>query len=252
MSHPAVDLLGVRINNFTMEDALAFADSLVAARTPSYIVTPNVDVLVRLQSDTDFKRAYDGAAAVIADGVPLIWAARFLGTPLRAKVSGSDFFVSFCELSARKGHRLYFMGAMPGVAHKAAQVLVAKFPGLQVVGTYSPSYGFEANDDECRSIVRMLKKARPDVLFIGLGSPKQEKWTFRWMAEHGVPLSVGVGISFDYVAGTVKRAPRWMQNAGLEWSWRLAMEPKRLWRRYLVNDPVFFKYVFKQRLSQRR
>lgn len=251
MNRPTVDLLGVPVNNVTMDEALDISASLIAARKPSFIVTPNVDVLVQLQKDREFKRVYDDAAAVIADGVPLLWAAAFLGTPLRAKVSGSDFFVSFCEMAARRGYRLYFMGAMPGVAAKAAEVLTARYPGLQVVGTYSPSFGFEKNEDECRFIVNKLKELKPDVLFIGLGSPKQEKWTHRWMGEHGVPLSIGVGISFDYVAGTVKRAPGWMQRAGLEWSWRLAMEPRRLWRRYLVNDPVFFKYVLEQKLSKK-
>lgn len=249
---PKVDLLGVGVDSVTMDGALEAMDRLIRERKPSYLVTPNVDVLVQLQKDRDFKRIYEGASLVVPDGVPLLWAARFLGTPLGEKVSGSDLFVRFCERAAAKGHRLYLMGAMPGVAAKAAEVLTVRYPGLKIVGTHSPSFGFEKNEAECDEIVRRIVEAAPDVLFIGLGSPKQEKWTDRYLARLGVPVTVGVGISFDYVAGTVRRAPRWMQGAGLEWAWRLAMEPRRLWKRYLVNDPVFFWLVLKQKWNGRR
>jgi len=232
-----------------MGEALDTMEQLIHARRPSYIVTPNVDVLVQLQKDREFKRIYDGAALVVPDGVPLMWAAKFLGRPLKEKVSGSDLFVKFCERAAKNGHSVYFMGAMPGVAAKAAEILTQRYPGLKIAGTHSPSFGFEKNAEECAFIVQKIVDAKPDVLFIGLGSPKQEKWSERYRAEYRVPVTVGVGISFDYVAGTVKRAPRWMQDAGLEWSWRLAMEPKRLWRRYLVNDPAFFWFVLKQKLG---
>ena len=244
-------LLGVPVDSLTMDEALDAMERLIQARRPSYIVTPNVDVLVQLQRDREFKRIYDGASLVVPDGVPLMWAASFLGKPLKEKVSGSDLFVKFCERASQKGHKVYFMGAMPGVAVKAAEILTQRYPGLNVVGTYSPSFGFEKNEAECALIVQKITEAKPDVLFIGLGSPKQEKWTDRFKAQYNVPVTVGVGISFDYVAGTVKRAPRWMQDAGLEWSWRLAMEPKRLWRRYLVNDPVFFWLVLRQKFTGR-
>jgi N-acetylglucosaminyldiphosphoundecaprenol N-acetyl-beta-D-mannosaminyltransferase len=232
-----------------MDEALDAIERLIQGSKPSYIVTPNVDVLVQLQTDYEFKRIYDGASLVVPDGVPLMWAARFLGCPLKEKVSGSDLFVKFCERAAEKGHKVYFIGAMPGVAAKAAEVLTRRYPGLRVVGTYSPSFGFEKNEQECALIVQKIAEAQPDVLFIGLGSPKQEKWTDRFKDRYKAPVSIGVGISFDYVAGTVKRAPLWMQNIGLEWFWRLAMEPKRLWRRYLVNDPVFFWMILKQKFS---
>jgi N-acetylglucosaminyldiphosphoundecaprenol N-acetyl-beta-D-mannosaminyltransferase len=246
-----VTLLGVPVDSVTMQETLERMDALIAARRPSYVVTPNVDVLVQLQRDKEFKRIYDGAALVVPDGVPLLWAGMFLGTPLKEKVSGSDLFVEFCKHAAEKGHKVYFMGAMPGVAAKAAEVLTKRHPGLKVVGTHSPSFGFEKNEEECRMIVQKIREAAPDVLFVGLGSPKQEKWTDRWKDKHGVPVSVSVGISFDYVAGTVKRAPRWMQDSGFEWLFRLCIEPKRLWKRYLVDDPKFFWYLLKQKLSRK-
>jgi N-acetylglucosaminyldiphosphoundecaprenol N-acetyl-beta-D-mannosaminyltransferase len=244
--------LGVGIDSVTMSETLDAAEELVRARKPSYFVTPNVDVLVQLQTDREFKRIYDGASLVLADGMPLIWAGKFLGTPFKAKVSGSDLFVELCKRASEKGFSVYFMGAMPGVAAKAAAILEKRFPGLKVTGTHSPSFGFEKNEDECREIAAKIKTAKPDILFIGLGSPKQEKWTDRWIAEHQVPLSVMVGISFDYVAGTVKRAPAWMQKSGLEWLFRLCVEPKRLWKRYLVDDPKYFWYVLKQKTGSKR
>ncbi len=248
---PRVTLLGVGVDSVTMDETLEEVERLIRARRPSYIVTPNVDVLVQLQTDHEFKRIYDGASLVLPDGMPLLWAARFLGTPFKAKVSGSDLFIELCARAAKKGHKVYFMGAMPGVAQKAAEILKRRFPGLQVTGTYSPSFGFEKNEAECVLIAQKIREATPDVLFVGLGSPKQEKWTDRFKDKHGAPVSVMVGISFDYVAGTVRRAPKWMQNAGLEWSWRLMMEPKRLWKRYLVNDPKFFWLIARQKWTKK-
>lgn len=247
-----IELLGVPIDSVTMEETLERMESLIRARRPSYVVTPNVDVLVQLQTDREFKRIYDGAALVLPDGVPLIWAGKFLGTPFKAKVSGSDLFVEFCEFASKKGFKVYFMGAMPGVAAKAADILMKRYPGLKVVGTHSPSFGFEKNEAECADIVQRIRAASPDVLFVGLGSPKQEKWTDRFKDKHGVPVSVMCGISFDYVAGTVKRAPRWMQNVGLEWFFRLCIEPKRLWKRYLVDDPKYFWLVLRQKCSKKK
>lgn len=242
--------MGVSIDSLTMEEVLDRMEELIHDRRPSYVVTPNVDVLVQLQKDTEFKRIYEGASLVLPDGMPLLWAGMFLRTPFKEKVSGSDLFVRFCERAAKKGYKVYFMGAMPGVAAKAAEVLERRFPGLRVVGTHSPSFGFEKKDAESEEVARKIREASPDVLFIGLGSPKQEKWTDRFKDKHGAPVSVMVGISFDYVAGTVKRAPVWMQNTGLEWSFRLLIEPKRLWKRYLVDDPKYFWYVLKQKRGQ--
>jgi N-acetylglucosaminyldiphosphoundecaprenol N-acetyl-beta-D-mannosaminyltransferase len=248
---PKISLLGIPIDSVTMGEALEKIERLIEARKPSLVTTPNVDVLVQLQSDAEFRRVYEKAALVVPDGVPLLWAGNFLGTPFKEKVSGSDLFIEFCPLAAKKCYKIYLIGAMPGVAAKAAEILRARHPGLQIVGTYSPPFGFEKDEAECARIVEQVREAKPDVLFIGLGSPKQEKWSGRFMEKHGVPVSIGVGISFDYVAGTVKRAPRWMQKAGLEWSFRLCMEPKRLWKRYLVNDPKFFWWIAKQKCGKK-
>ena len=247
-----VTILGIQVDSVTMDEALHEIGRLIGEKKPRFVVTPNVDVLVQLQTDPDFRRIFYDAALILPDGLPLLWVANFLGTPLKAKVSGSDLFVEFCAFAAQKGYKVYFMGAMPGVAAEAAQRLTKRYPGLQVAGTHSPSFGFEKNEAECADIVQKIRAAAPDVLFLGLGSPKQEKWADRFKEQLGVPVMIGVGISFDYVAGTVKRAPLWMQNIGFEWLFRLCMEPRRLWKRYLLNDPKFFWYVLRQKCSKKK
>ncbi len=235
-----------------MDEALHEMERLILEKNLRFVVTPNVDVLMQLHKDPEFKRIFEKAALVLPDGMPLLWAGHFLGTPFKEKVSGSDLFVEFCAFAAQKGYKVYFMGAMPGVAAEARDVLTKRFPGLQVVGVHSPSFGFEKNEAECADIVRKIHAAAPDVLFLALGSPKQEIWAERFREQLGVPVTIGVGISFDYVAGTVKRAPRWMQNAGLEWLFRLFIEPRRLWKRYLLNDPKFFWLVLRQKCSKKK
>ncbi len=242
-----VDLLGVPLDNLSRAEALERVAALVRARRPSLVVTPNVDHLVNLQTDPEFRMIYARASLVLADGVPLLWAARFLGTPIREKLSGSDLFSDLCRLSAERGFRMFFLGGREGAAAKAAEAMYREHPGLQGVGVYCPPFGFERDTSECARIDAALTAARPDILLVGLGSPKQEKWADRNSERLGIPVTMGVGITFEYAAGMVQRAPRWMQRVGLEWMFRLAMEPGRLWRRYLLHDPKFFWYVLQQR-----
>lgn len=248
---PRVTLGRARIDDVTMDDAIARIEALIARRRPGYVVTPNVDHLVKLQDDAEFREVYARAALVLADGMPLLWASRLLGTPLRAKVSGSDLFVSFAAVAARRGYRLFFMGGREGAAARAAEVLTARHPGLIVCGVDSPPVGFDRDPEANRRLVARIRAARPDVLFVGLGAPKQEKWIHRWHLEAQVPVSIGVGVSFEFVAGMVRRAPAWMQRAGLEWAWRLLMEPRRLWRRYLIEDTRFLALFARQWVASR-
>jgi len=213
------------------------------------VVTPNVDHIVQLQKNADLKKVYKDAALVLADGMPLLWAAKFLGTPLKEKISGSDLFPKLCEVAARKGYKLFFCGGREGAADAAKAVLEQKNLGLNVVGTYCPPFGFENDEEENNKIIAMIKDSKPDILFVGLGAPKQEKWIHKYKEKYQVPVSIGIGVSFEFIAGMVKRAPVWMQKAGLEWFWRLMMEPGRLWKRYLIDDMQFFGLVFKQKMG---
>lgn len=247
-----VTILGARIDNISWEQTLEKISGLVEQKTPSYVVTPNVDHLIRFQNDADFVRIYQNAALVLADGMPLLWASKFLGTPIKEKISGSDLAPKIAELAASKGYSLFLLGGREGAAEQAAQVLISRYPGLIVAGHYCPPMGFEHDAAENEKITRLIKQASPDILFVGLGSPKQERWISRYHNEIGVPVSIGIGVTFEFIAGIVKRAPAWMQHAGLEWFWRLLMEPARLWRRYLVDDMKYFILIFKEKVALRK
>jgi N-acetylglucosaminyldiphosphoundecaprenol N-acetyl-beta-D-mannosaminyltransferase len=245
-----INICNVFIDSLTFYEALKKIELSLQKRSPNFIVTPNVDHIMTLQHDRLFAEIYSNAYLTLADGMPLIWASKFLGTPLTEKVSGSDLFPRLCELSANKGYKLFFLGGRPGAALRAREVLEEKYPQIKIVGVHSPPYDFENDKNENDTIVRMIKGARPDILFVGLGAPKQEKWIYKYYKEINVSLNIGIGVGFEFVAGMVKRAPLWMQNSGFEWFWRLLMEPKRLWKRYLVDDMKFFWLVLKQKMQK--
>ncbi len=244
-----INICGVQIDSINFPEAIKAIEELAIRKSQSLIVTPNIDHIVRFQKDKEFKKIYEAASLVLPDGMPVLWAAKFLGILLKEKISGSDLFLKLCEGATGKGSKLFFLGGKEGAAAKAAEVLKAKYPAIQIVGIYCPPFGFENENKENNKIVEMIKNSRPDILFVGVGSPKQEKWIYNHKDEYQVPVSIGIGATFDFVSGMIKRAPVWMQEAGFEWFWRFMMEPKRLWKRYLIDDPVFFWLVLKQKLG---
>ncbi len=250
MSHSRVNIGHVLIDNVTMEDTLRRIEEFIHRGEPCYITNPNVDIIVRYNRDSEFAQYYNEGALCVADGVPILWAAKFLGTPLQEKVSGSDLVPKVCEMANRKGYKLFFLGGRTGAAQAAQEVLQKTLTSLKVVGLYSPPLGFENDPVELEKISQMIKDAKPDILFVGLGAPKQERWIKKYHKSLRVPVSMGVGVTFEFIAGIVKRAPKWMQKVGLEWFWRLCMEPGRLWKRYLVDDMLFFKIIFQQKWNR--
>lgn len=228
--------LNTEIDNLTMQESLEIIDELINRKNPSYVVTPNVDHIVKLEEDTEFQEVYENADLILTDGMPLIWISKMKKTPIKEKVSGSDLFPKVCELASKKGYRLFLLGAAEGVADIAAKNLKEKYNGLNVVGTYSPSYGFEKNEDEINHIINIVREAKPDILAVGLGAPKQEKFIYKYKDKLNVPISLAIGASIDFEAGNINRAPKWMQNIGLEWFYRLCKEPKRMFKRYIIDD----------------
>ncbi len=245
-----INICNAEIDDVSMREALRIIKDSIKEREEGYVLTPNVDHLMMLQKDEEFRHIYQGASLVCADGMPLLWGARFLGTPLKEKVSGSDLFVRLCKIAAEKGYGLFFLGGRPGSALKAADMLSSAYKNIRITGVYSPPFGFEDDHCENEKILAMIRKAQPDILFVGLGAPKQEKWIYRHYRELKVPVSIGIGATFEFTAGVVKRAPLWMQKSGLEWLWRLAMEPGRLWKRYLIRDVKFFWLLLKQKIGK--
>ncbi len=241
-----IKFMNIELDNLTFNEALENIDCLIHEDIKAYGVTPNIDHIVQVQKDMELLEIYRNANLVLTDGKPLLWIAKLYKTPIKEKVSGSDLFPEICKLAAQKGYRIFFLGAAEGVAKKAAQRLQKKHIGLQVVGTYSPPFGFEKDKEEIQKILHMIHEANPHILIMGLGTPKQEKFIYRYREEFGVPFSIGLGASLDFEAGNVRRSPKWMSNMGLEWLYRMVQDPKRLIKRYLIDMikiiPLIWKY----------
>lgn len=242
-----IKFMNTDIDNLTMAETLNEIDKLIQKKNCSYVITPNVDHIVRLEKDEELQKVYKNASLILTDGKPLIWISKWYKTPIKEKISGSDLFPRVCQLAANKNYTMYLLGAAEGVADTAAKNLMKKYPGLNIVGTYSPPFGFEKSKQEMNKIKTQIQDVHPDILIVGLGCPKQEKFMYYHCKELGVPISFGLGASIDFEAGNIKRAPKWMSNHGLEWLYRFSKEPKRLFKRYFVDDLKIIQVARKYR-----
>jgi N-acetylglucosaminyldiphosphoundecaprenol N-acetyl-beta-D-mannosaminyltransferase len=213
---------------------------------PSFVTTANAQHIVLLETDNRLREIYDRADLVVADGYSLLLAARLSGRSLRERVTGVDMFQSLCGLAARYGLHVFLLGGRPNAANQAADVLKKRWPELHLT-TYCPPLGFEQTEEGLEETARAIRAAKPDMLFVALGAPKQEYWIHDHGLQLSVPILMGVGGTFEMVAGMVERAPMWMQRAGLEWFHRLCLEPRRMWRRYLIGNLIFVAIVARQR-----
>jgi N-acetylglucosaminyldiphosphoundecaprenol N-acetyl-beta-D-mannosaminyltransferase len=209
-------------------------ESHIVARTPSYFITANVHYAMLTAKDPTLAEINARAAFITADGAPLVWASRRRPTPLPQRVAGSDLIFELCERASIRGHRLYFLGGAEGVASEAARRLEARYPGLQVVGVEAPPFR-RLSPEEHNALLSRIREAQPDILLVAFGQPKGERWIAENLELLGVPVCAQVGASLDFAAGRVRRAPYWMQRSGLEWSYRLWLEPRRLFGRYASN-----------------
>jgi N-acetylglucosaminyldiphosphoundecaprenol N-acetyl-beta-D-mannosaminyltransferase len=225
-----VDMFGVPLASISMDGALTRIDQFVEEGSPHLVVTSDTPSIVRAREDTEYQDIVREADMVTADGRGVVWMARVLGLPMTERVSGADLVQQICARAQDKGYRIYLLGAEPGVAEAAAEKLAKRCPGLNVVGTH---HGYFTPEQE-PEVVRRIAEARPDILLVALGAPRQEKWIRRHMAELQAPVAIGVGGTFDVLAGRAKRAPEWMQRAGLEWLYRAAREPSRLPRMWAL------------------
>jgi len=249
---PKVTILGVAFDSLDYEELCACIDLRIASREPGYVVTPNTDHVCRYHRDPDFQHAYAGAFLVLPDGVPILWAAWLFRTPLRQKLSGSDLVPALAAYAAERGYSVYFLGGYPGTAAATARILKGRHPALRVAGVDCPEYGFHLNEARNGEVLQQLKASQADICFVALGSPKQELWMRRHYGEASVPVMIGVGGTLDFVSGRIRRAPKWVQKAGFEWLWRLCQEPRRLWHRYLVEDMLIFKLLWRESRQRRR
>ena len=239
----------VRILNAELRN-LSFAE-LLERYTSGILVGLNVDTFMKLQKNAEYAKICSTAEFVVGDGHFVIGASKLLGTPLKEKISGSDFLGAFCQYHrADPSVRVFLLGAGPGIAIKARERINARTGSEIVVGAHSPSYGFENKPDECDEIVSMINDSGATALVVGVGAPKQEIWIARHRNRMpAVKWFMAMGATIDFEAGTLKRAPRWMSQSGLEWLYRLSQEPRRLSRRYLIECPPFFWLLAKQHLG---
>jgi N-acetylglucosaminyldiphosphoundecaprenol N-acetyl-beta-D-mannosaminyltransferase len=231
-------------------EALETIRRLVDTHQGGAVFTPNVDHILMAETNREFRLAYRRASLVLADGVPIIWASKLLGAPLPEKLSGSDMVLPIARLAASQRWRVYLLGGNSGVARLAAERL-SKREGVLIVGVDDAFIRLERADPEQHKVLDRIRDAKPDLLFVALGAPKQELWIARHRAELGPTVAIAVGASLDFVAGTLRRAPRWISTAGLEWLYRLVQEPRRLWRRYLLRGPRVVPVLIRGMTSDR-
>lgn len=243
-----VQILNITVHNLSREELL----SRLHPNAGGVVVTPNIDHLIKLQSDEEFYSLYQSADYRVCDSQLLFYFSRWLGAPIREKISGADLLPSFYRYyKGDQRVKLFLLGGEPGTPETAKARINEKVGYPMVVDAYSPPYGFEQDAAECEAIIEKVNRSGANVLAVGLGAPKQEKWIFKHrdrLTNVSTFLAVGAAIAFE--AGTVKRAPAWMSEAGLEWFYRVLMEPRRLWKRYFVDSLPFFTLIYQQRMNR--
>ena len=246
-----VDILGVKVSAIDMKAALDTVDRWVRLRERRYVCVTGVHGIMESQRDARLKEIHNRAGLVTPDGMPLVWISRMMGFKQVTRVYGPDLMLAVCERSRAAGYRHFFFGGAPGVAKSLAEVLGARFPGIQVAGTFSPSFQ-PLLPDELEHALRVIDAARADIVWVGLSTPKQEYWMDSALGSVDAAVLIGCGAAFDFLSGMKPQAPRWMQRSGLEWTFRLMTEPRRLWRRYLIGNPKFVWLMVLQALGRAR
>jgi N-acetylglucosaminyldiphosphoundecaprenol N-acetyl-beta-D-mannosaminyltransferase len=242
------DVLGVQVSAIDMSIALTEIFGWVARREPRYVCVTGVHGVMESTRDDELRAIHNAAGLVTPDGMPLVWLGQWNGLAHVRRVYGPDLLLACCMQSVEAGYRHFFYGGTEAVVARLAARLTARFPGLRIAGTYAPPFRpLTAAEDA--DVARRIADAGADLVWVGLSTPKQERWMHDHVGRVGAPVLLGVGAAFDFVSGTKPQAPRWMQRSGLEWCYRLAAEPRRLWRRYLVNNPLFVGQVLARAVS---
>ncbi|PYR77192.1 MAG: glycosyltransferase [Acidobacteria bacterium] len=240
-----VDVLGVKVSAVSMDEALDVLDCWITEDARSYVCVTGVHGVMESRRDDRLRDIHNNAGLVTPDGMPLVWWSRAAGCRHVTRVYGPDLVLATCQRSLTTGYRHFFYGGNDGVADLLAKRLTQKFPGLVVTGTYTPPFR-PLTPEEDAEVVARINAASPEIVWVGLSTPKQEYWMAEHVGRINAPVMIGVGAAFDFHAGLKKQAPVWMQHSGLEWLFRLASEPRRLWKRYLVNNPAFISLALQE------
>jgi N-acetylglucosaminyldiphosphoundecaprenol N-acetyl-beta-D-mannosaminyltransferase len=251
MACERINVLGVGISVLNMKAALSLIVEALEKKRKGYICVTGVHGVTEAQADASFRTILNHAFLCTPDGMPMVWMGKFAGKKTMNRVYGPDLMLAVLEESVRRGYRNFFYGGANGAAEALKEAMTRRFHGLQVCGTYEPPFR-PLNTDESHALVSFVAAAKPDIVWVGLSTPKQERFMAEFLPRLETTLMIGVGAAFDFHCGRVKQAPRWMQRSGLEWSFRLCQEPRRLWKRYLKNNPLFVWRVFCQMAGLRR
>ena len=241
-----IEMMGCLIDNLSMEETLQRIEAFIRSGLPHQHAAVNADKLRKASKDPELRRVINQCALINVDGVPVVWASRLLGKPLKERVAGIDLFEFLVERAAERGWRVFFLGAQEEIVQAVKALYEKRFPRLQVAG-YRNGYW---RPEEEASVVRLIADSRPDLLFVAISSPKKEQFLGRYQAEMRVPFAMGVGGSFDIAVGKVKRAPMWMRQCGLEWFFRFLQEPRRMFKRYFIDGTYFFWLLLKELLGE--
>lgn len=241
---PRVDVLGVQVSATTMATAVELIASWIGGGARHYVCVTGVHGVMESQRDPDLRDVHNRSGLTTTDGVPLVWACHHAGVPDAARVYGPDLVLAVAERAASEGWRSYFYGGHAGVGDQVAAALAARYPGFEACGSWSPPFRPLGPAEEA-AVARRINESGADIVWVGLSTPKQERWMAAMRDRLDAPVLIGVGAAFDIHAGRLRQAPPWMQRHGLEWAFRVAVEPRRLWRRYAVNNPTFVVRVLR-------
>jgi N-acetylglucosaminyldiphosphoundecaprenol N-acetyl-beta-D-mannosaminyltransferase len=245
-------VLGVRVDAVQIPDVIARMEEWIARREGCrFVAVTGMHGVTEAQHNAEFKTILNSAGFVVPDGMPLVWIGRRHGFKMRRRVYGPELMETFCKETAKKGYRHFFYGGAPGVAEKLAARFVSRFPSMVVTGTYSPPFRSLTRQED-GEVIQAIELAEADIVWVGLSTPKQERWMYEHRERLNVPVLVGVGAAFDFHTGRIAQAPEWMRERGFEWLFRLTMEPRRLWRRYLVYGAEFVALVLLELLGLRK
>ena len=241
-----IQFLNTYVDNVTVSDVRFIISEHLVESNPGYMVSLNSDMCVRMERDQEFSQAFNSADLILMDSQPLYMYAKSRGIPIKEKISGSDLMDPVCRWAEENGWTCFFLGGKEGVPEAAVSRILKRYPKMQVAGTLSPQIGFETDEAMTREVILAVRRSSPDILFFCCGAPKSEKFISAHLDEMGVPFTLSVGAAIDFMAGTARRAPKWMQGAGLEWFYRFLQEPGRLFKRYFVDCwrliPILKKY----------
>lgn len=251
MKHHKVDILGTPVSSLTMDELFSDWEVLIQQGQKAQVCITPVNSILAARATARVQTIYKNADYVLCDGVPVKWASEFLGTPIKQRITGLDVLPRVFPFALKNDFSIFLLGASPGVAETLKQLMEAKHPGVQIVGTFVPPFRAVFSEEEIQKMIQAINAVKPDILLVSLTAPKQDIWIAENLAKLDTRLAIGIGGAFEVAAGMINRAPVWMQKAGLEWFHRFLQEPKRMFKRYFVEAPVFIPLIIQQKFSKR-